>query len=126
MADTERSPFDGEAFYVPDVEQKYAVIKQADWQRFLMHLHAERQFALLEHAGELEITGDYFVVREQDVFAPAGLHAYAHNIQTAVEVAELGVSLLDADVKERLLNLADSLVHMAVAWQGRSGFKIPD
>lgn len=126
MADIERSAFDGDAFYVPDIEQKYVVVKQADWQQYLIHLHAERQFALLEHAGELEITGDYFVVREQDVFAAAGLHAYANNIRTSVEVAELGLSLLDAETKKRMLDLADTLASMANSWQGRQGLKIPD
>lgn len=126
MADTDRSAFDGDAFYVPDIEQKYEVIKQADWQRFLLHLQSERQFALLEHAAELGINGDYFVVREQDVFAPAGLHAYANNIRTSVEVAEMGLSLLDAETKARLVDLADTLSNMAHAWQARTGFKIPD
>jgi hypothetical protein len=127
MADTERTPaFDGDAFYVPDMEQKYVVIKQADWQQFLMHVHAMSQFALLEHAAELEINGDFFVVREQDVFASAGLHAYANNITTSVEVAEMGISLLDTETKQRMLDLADTLSHMAAAWKNRADLKIPD
>lgn len=118
---------DADGFYVTELGEKYKVIKTEDWAIFQAHLHSQGQFALLEHSNQLEINGEYFVVREQDVFAPAGLYAYASNIRTALEFSEVsGLTLISDETKERLNELADLLVSMAQQWQQRSWFKIPD
>lgn len=112
--------------YTLEISDKYVVMKREEYNQFAAHLHAQGQFALLEHLQQLQIIQDYFVIREHDVFAPAGLYAYASNIRTALEFAETGITIIDPEEKQRLLDFADLLNGAADAWSKRQWFKIPD
>lgn len=72
----------------------------------------------IEYYEELE-PGTYFVIREQDVFAPAALFGYAHLLQSSVELGTLPgrPSPFTPDEVIRLRDLADNLVELAAAWQ---------
>jgi hypothetical protein len=100
------------------ISEKYTVIKTEDWHRLLMALSEQGHSHM---AGEplvnLPIEHEYFVVRQQDVFAPAGLYAYAANVRTTVEaIGVLGLSLMSDNTRDQLLDFADALVETAARW----------
>jgi hypothetical protein len=107
------------------MDPKYIVIKKQDWENAIDRLGVGTDLAYME---TLPIEGGYFVVREQDVFAPAGLYAYAANIHSAIEFQDtLGPSVMEEEVRERLMVLADELATMADKWKtDRSSKKVPD
>jgi len=103
------------------MDDKYVVLKTADWQALLL------QHADLRDAAVLD-PDSYFVVRDRDVFAPAGLYAYSHNMNTVLETFEaLGAQVLDEDTRERLQNLAHDIATLADKWQrSEVSAKVPD
>lgn len=107
------------------MDDKYVVIKKADWENYL----SEDRDLWYDDAVQLPITGGHFVVREQDIFAPAGLYAYSANIRTSLEFMEYAAPLgfLTDDERERLYALADDLATTAMKWQsGETMRKVPD
>lgn len=80
--------------------EKYIVFKREDWDRLLKE-NAEVNEPTDWGWGGLEVH-DAVVIRRQDVFAPAGLNAYAHSIAIAVNI-----------IKAMAPELADSLQRSA-------------
>lgn len=107
------------------MKPKYHVIKIEDWEETVAPQLDEADAVLVENGF---ISGEFFVVRDQDVFAPAGLYAYAANIHSAIEFQDtLGPSVMEEDVRERLLVLADELTTLAEKWKAnRTSKKVPD
>jgi hypothetical protein len=111
------------------LSDKYVVIKADRWGELLMSLDLAGQGALAETAAaQAPIDGDYFVIRDQDVFAAQGLFAYASNIRTAVEFTQtVGLSVMTDEVRDRLLDLANELVDTACSWmEADVSVKVPD
>jgi hypothetical protein len=117
---------------VSDLQDKYVVIKQEDWDAFRNKTRTGASIDvwrdMVVELAALPIDGGHFVVREQDVFAPAGLHAYAYNIHTAVEFNDtLGLAVMEEETRARLMALADDIAGTALKWEaGRTLVKIPD
>lgn len=107
------------------MDDKYVVMKVEDWAALLEPFRgtAHERLAL-----ESLLPGDFFVVRDQDVFAPAGLYAYSANIQSGLEFMDaLGPSVLEEYERERLQALAHDIATLADKWQAnRTNVKIPD
>jgi hypothetical protein len=111
------------------MRDKYVVIKAEDWEIYLADLLEKKLRKTVDDLETLPLKGDYFVIRDQDVFAPAGLWAYASNIHTAVDFTDtLGLSVMEEDTRASLLGLADELVTAADKWAHRDpkSIKIPD
>lgn len=108
------------------LEPKYVVVKKDDWKSLLDRFTNDTtERSWLEG---VPIKGGHFVVREQDVFAPAGLYAYAANIHSALEVIDVldGVGISQED-RERLRALADDLTDTADKWvSSETDKKLPD
>lgn len=100
------------------MRQKYVVVKQEDWENDL----ESRDISYLI------IDGDYFVIRQSDVFGAATLYAYAHLIQTALELhVSRGEDVFTISEVEYLETLANDLVEKAQKWQADAAFKkVPD
>lgn len=108
------------------LSEKYFVIKNDDWFDLVRDgVITDQQAIQIEGAF---LTGGHFVVREQDVFAPAGLYAYAANIRTTLEVLDtLPLGGLGEEQRRSLLELADNLADTADKWQaGETMKKLPD
>lgn len=104
--------------HITNLSDKYVVMKQVDYANLLMDMHSRKEHLSSLQAQEAVIPGDYFVIREQDVFGPAGLHAYAANIRTFLEVADTtGFLMLDPEDIHCLETLADALHETALSWQ---------
>jgi len=61
--------------------EKYVVFKADDWAYFM-----EQEGSMLSIAEPPQPLDDAVVIRTQDMFAAAGLSAYAHNIRLAMEL----------------------------------------
>lgn len=115
------------------LSEKYVVVKTEDWVALTTALQTGRCEEALQHACSAPLAGDYFVIREQDVFGAQGLYAYAANIRTAVEFTQsTGLSVMTQATERHLMDLADDLVETGAVWQERqqsvssSYAKIPD
>lgn len=98
------------------LSEKYVVVKAEDWYDHLSRDEVSSVEA--ERLEALRIGGEFFVVRQDDVYAPSGLFAYAANVRTSVEVIKfLGLSLMTRDMQDHLLDFADSLTETALHWQ---------
>lgn len=83
------------------------------------------KYEVFKHGENTPIDGDFFVIRESDVFGPAVLYAYASQIQTTLEMDYL-YNFLSQDKVEQLITLADDLFERAQQWQKNSIAKVPD
>jgi len=77
-----------------------------------------------EPPGLPEVLDDAIVIRKQDVFASSALFAYAHNIQTALEILEGGS--IGKDSMDHLEELRDFFFEQATEAQELKGVKVPD
>lgn len=68
---------------------------------------------------------DAFVLRSSDLFGSAGLFAYAHTIQTGLEMDRARPGSLTDEERMRLQVLADDVVQLGLDWQ-RTSSRIPD
>lgn len=66
----------------------------------------------------------FFVVKSTDIFAVAALYAYAHTIQTGLELDNKRNVFTDME-RRRLIRLADHVSDLAGQWS-RLVAKVPD
>jgi hypothetical protein len=69
--------------------------------------------------------GTFFVIRSSDVFGAPALYAYAHLIQTAVELDGQRRIFTD-DERVRMEETAEYAVELAQEWQKRGDGRLPD
>ena len=68
-----------------------------------------------------------FVLRPSDIFGPAALWAYAHLIQTAVELGQMRPGVFTDEEYRRLVDSALEVAQVAEDWQRRGeNRKVPD
>ena len=89
-----------------------------------------RRSHLSQHALDLvdeHIIDDAVVIRKQDVFAEAGLHAYAANVLTAIEILDQFPQLTEHVDVQHLQDLADFFHEQAISCSQDMFFrKLPD
>ena len=104
--------------HITTLSDKYIVMKASDYADLLMAMDERGDHTSSVQAQQSVLAGDYFVIREQDVFGPSGLHAYAANIRTTLEVMEVtGLGMLSDEQIHCLEELSDALHETALAWQ---------
>jgi hypothetical protein len=98
-----------------------------DRDKYIVMKREDLPFALLE-ALEDSVLDDAVVIRKQDVFAEAGLRAYASNIICTVEILEnlpYASVIVDTDTLDHMMEIADFFNGEADNSRGRT-HKIPD
>lgn len=80
-------------------DEKYVVFRRGDWEKFCRRLATDHQLSI----NNGDALRDAVVIRTHDIFATQGLWAYAHQIQTLLELTrvtarEIGGGLLDGQV----------------------------
>lgn len=99
-----------------DTEQKYVVFKAEDWP--------EHRYLPVDFPNPLA-PDSFTVIRHGDVFAPAGLYAYANAIQTAIEIIKTEGGNAVQRFLPRMEELRDLIWERAQMAQAQSG-KVPD
>lgn len=87
-------------------DDKYVVFKRAEWETF-----EETLGQWIPRPGTQPIPSeleDAVVIRTGDVFAPAGLHAYAHLVHFCIELANF-----DPAIKKQLETTRDYFLERA-------------
>lgn len=91
-------------------DEKYVVFKRETWEDYLEDVAITPSFDPIE---------DAVVIRTHDVFAPAGLHAYAHLVHFCIELANFPAEI-EGPLKatrdyflERASEAEDNLKHRA-------------
>jgi len=96
---------------------KYIVLRRSNLSRNLIQTIEDENLAI----------EDAVVIRKQDVFAEAGLHAYAANVLTGIEMLALFPNLAQHIDVEHLQDLADFFHEQAVSCSQDTFFrKLPD
>jgi hypothetical protein len=93
------------------------------------YLVLKRKDLSLNALGELERieVEDAVVIRRQDIFAEAGLHAYAANVLTGIEILSLLPQIAGMVDIEHLQDIADYFHEQAVSCKRDTFFrKLPD
>lgn len=104
------------------IEQKYAVLKKADWDA----IKKEAPPHTVEALEDCQIT-DVFVLRSRDVIAAPALFSYASLLQTVVEFDRLR-AVLSPEEQVHYAKLADAVFELGIEWQRKSsidGSKLP-
>lgn len=106
-------------------DEKYITFKRAEYEEWLQ---VERRFqpSALVHASEPEPINDAVVIRTQDIFAAAGLNAYALNIRTYIGGV---VNFMPEEMVDKLLEVADYFAAVAQEAEDRlvrGECKVPD
>jgi hypothetical protein len=83
------------------------------------------KYTVKDAEGNTLAPGTYFVIRSSDMFASAGLYAYAHTIETILELASHR-PVLNKQEALYLRGVANQATQLAASWQ-RSGLqRVPD
>lgn len=69
---------------------------------------------------------DVFVLRKSDVFGAAALWAYAHLLQTGIELARSKPGLFSEEECRHLKDMAENTAIKAANWQKHGGGRVPD
>lgn len=114
------------------LNEKYAVLKRNEYEEIVGLLEASGRPDLANALADTQIRGDFFVIREHDVFGAQGLYAYAANIRSSMEFTEAtGFSIVPDHVADSMDSLCETLVTTAQEWddaksKGTVASRIPD
>lgn len=100
------------------LSENYVVVETPAWGALQQALAVGDIEAARLIATEAPVSGDYHVIREDDVLAAQGLYAYAATIRTAVEFTQAsGLSVMLQETEDALNDLADDLMETGACWQ---------